>query len=243
MLPPLQPFNRRGLHRLIPSRFSDSGTVLCEIADNADMLADVMLLDGATNDRIQGEHHGLSGITPYELVYGIPNAHIVRAAFLHPSPCGSRFNDATRGAWYAALKLDTSLAEVAFHRALHLGEIVVPELPHQRPDTERSEYDDWQADFHAAFHSLDPASAYEECLQPEPVPQCYAAPQQLARRLLDQRSNGILYPSVRHPGGLCLVCFRPPLVYNPRQAARYQITLTLAGDTYSTRVRTVPIPA
>jgi RES domain-containing protein len=240
--PPLQAFNRRGLHRLIPSRFSESGTVLEDIADDPEMLADIMLLDGATNDRIQGEHHGLSGITPFELVYGIPNAHIIRAAFLHPSPSGSRFNDATRGAWYAAFKLDTSLAEVAYHRAKHLAEIVVPELPHQMPDTELSEYDDWQADFRAAFHTLDPLDQYADCLQPEPVPQCYTAPQRLAKRLLDQRSNGILYPSVRHPGGICIVCFRPPLVYNPRNAARYEIRLTLTEGAYKSKIRHVPSP-
>jgi RES domain-containing protein len=243
MLPPLQAFNRTGLHRLIPSRFSESGSVLEEIADDDEMLADIMLLDGATNDRIQGEHHGLSGITPYELVYGIPNAHIIRAAFLHPSPFGSRFNDATRGAWYAATKLETSLAEVIYHRAKHLGEIVVPELPHQKPDTELSEYDDWQADFHAAFHTLDPVESYEDCLQPEPVPECYTTPQLLAKRLLDQRSNGIIYPSVRHLGGTCIICFRPPLVYNPRQAARYEIKLTLTGESYKSKARTIPIEA
>ncbi len=206
------------------------------------MLADIMLLDGATNDRIQGEHHGLSGITPYELVYGIPNAHIIRAAFLHPSPSGSRFNDVTRGAWYAAVKLETSVAEVVYHRARHLAEVVVPELPDQMPDTELSEYDDWQADFRAAFHTLEPLDQYADCLHPEPVPQCYAVPQLLAKQLLDQRSNGIVYPSVRHAGGTCLVCFRPPLVYNPRQAARYEICITLTAEGYKSKLRPIPLP-
>ncbi len=237
--PPLQPFRRRGLHRLIPSKFSESGTVLADVADDEAMLVDITLLDGATNDRIQGEHHGLSGITPYELVYGIPNAHIVRAAYLHPNPFGSRFNDATRGAWYAAIKLETSLAEVIWHRSAHLAEIVVPELPEQRPDVELSEYDDWQADFNTAFHSLEPVEAYAECLEPDPVPQCYATPQALARRLLQERSNGIIYPSVRHAGGTCLVCFRPALVFNPRRTGRYQIELEWARGAYRSGIRRV----
>src|ERR1700759_2645579 len=113
--PPLRQFDRDGMHRLIPSRFSDGGTVLDDIADDDDMLEKLIRLDGATNDRIQGEQFGLAGISTYELVYGIPNAHIVRAAFLHPSPTGARFNDSTRGAWYAAEKLETSLAEVSYH--------------------------------------------------------------------------------------------------------------------------------
>lgn len=237
--PPLQIFNRKGMHRLIPSRFSDGGTVLDEIAEDERMLADIMLLDGATNDRVQGEQYGLSGISQFELVYGIPNAQIVRAAFLHASHFGSRFNDATRGAWYAAGDLETSIAEVAYHKARRLAEIVVPQLPRQQPDQEISEYDDWQADFNAIFHALEPASVYADYLQPEPVPQCYAVSQRMARQLLDQRSNGLLYPSVRRKGGLCLVCFRPALVYRPRQAGRYKLKLKLEGSSYKTTMRPI----
>jgi len=227
------------MHRLIPTRFSEGGTVLDDIATDESMLADIMLLDGATNDRLQGELNGLSGISHFELVYGIPNAHIIRAAFLHASPFGSRFNDSTRGAWYAASDVGTSIAEVAYHKALRLDEIVVPELPHQRPDMEVSEYDDWLADFHAAFHVLEPAEAYADCLEAEPVPQCYGISQKLAKRLLDHGSNGVIYPSVRHKGGICVVCFRPALVYRPRPGARYELQLTLEGKHYKTVVRPI----
>lgn len=227
------------MHRLIPTRFSEGGTVLDDIAADQSMLADIMLLDGATNDRLQGELNGLSGISQFELVYGIPNAHIIRAAFLHASPFGSRFNDAARGAWYAASDVGTSIAEVAYHKALRLSEIVVPELPQQKPDIEVSEYDDWLADFHAAFHVLEPAEAYADCLEPEPVPRCYGASQKLAKRLLDHGSNGVIYPSVRHKGGICVVCFRPALVYRPRPGARYELQLTLESDEYKTVVRPI----
>ena len=141
MTPPLREFHHKGMHRLIPSRYSESGTVLEEVAPNEAMLADAARLDAATNERIHGEHNGLSGISPFELVYGIPNAHIVRAAFLHPGPFGSRFNDTTRGAWYAAKKVETSIAEVAYHKSKRLSEMVVPGLPHERPNEEVSTYD------------------------------------------------------------------------------------------------------
>jgi len=239
--PPLQDFNLDRMHRLIPSRFSGGESVLTEIAGDDAMLADLMLLDGATNDRLQGEQHGLSGISSYELVYGIPHAQIIRAAFLHAGPFGSRFNDATRGAWYAAVMLETSLAEVTYHKARNLADIVVPQLPHQQPDEERSQYDDWLADFHADFHILDPAEEYAEYLLAEPVPSCYASSQHLARQLIEQQSNGIVYPSVRHSNGRCLVCFRPPLVYGPRMDARYEIRLKLAGTVYESEVRQIAL--
>jgi RES domain-containing protein len=227
------------MHRLIPSRYSESGTVLEEVAGDAAMLADAARLDAATNERIQGELYGLSGISHFELVYGIPNAAIIRAAFLHPGPFGSRFNDTTRGAWYAAKAVETSIAEVAYHKAKRVSEMVVPGLPQERPNEETTTYDDWQADFHGPFHVLEPAEEYVHCLRPEPVPQCYSPSQLLARQLLGQQSNGIVYPSVRQKGGTCLACFRPALVYRPRRAERYEIRLSAVRDGYKTSVRTI----
>ena len=239
LTPPLIQFTWDASHRLIPSLYSEAGTVLAEIAGSERMLKDIVLLDGATNDRIQGEQQGLSGISTYELLYGIPNAHIVNAAFTHANEAGSRFSDQTRGAWYAADELETSLAEVTYHKARRLAEIIVPELPDERPDEEVSTYDGWLADFRAAFHVLEPATKFSECLQPEPVPQCYAASQQMARRLLEMQSNGLVYPGVRRAGSRCLVCFRPALVYNPRRAERLEISFKASAAGYDHKVRTV----
>lgn len=240
MTPPVRDFRQPGMHRLIPSRYSETGTVLEEVTDSEEMLRDAAQLDAATNERNQGELYGLSGISQFELVYGIPGAQIIRAAFLHPGPFGARFNDTTRGAWYAAKRVETSIAEVAYHKARRLSEMIVPELPAERPDEEVSTYDDWRADFHAPFHVLEPAKQYAECLQPEPVPQCYLPSQRLARELLAQQSNGIVYPSVRQKGGTCLACFRPALVYQPRRAERYEIRLHASDDGYAREVRVVP---
>ena len=239
MTPPTRQFDRDAMHRLIPSRYSEAGTVLADVADNDAMLEDAILLDGATNDRVQAEQFGLAGITPYELVYGIPHARIVNAAFTHANESGSRFNDRTRGAWYAAGEVETSVAEVAYHTSRRLAEIVIPKLPGQRPDKEVSTYDDWLADFRSLFHVLEPAADYAACLQAEPVPACYAAPQEFAKRLLDSGANGLVYPSVRRPPHLCLVCFRPALVYNPRPAQRMEIRFTAAGEGYRYRTRVV----
>ncbi|HZS55694.1 MAG TPA: RES family NAD+ phosphorylase [Bryobacteraceae bacterium] len=239
MTPPVRDFALDGMHRLIPSLFSELGTVLAEIADTEAMIEDIVLLDGVTNDRVQAEEHGLIGISTFELVYGIPNAHIVNAAFTHTSDAGCRFNDYSRGAWYSAEELKTSIAEVTYHKARRLADIIVPNAPNQRPENDISTYDDWLADFRSSFHELDPAEAFSAYLQPEPVPECYAPSQQLARGLLDEGSNGIVYPSVRRERSRCLVCFRPALVYNPRRSMRLEIALTDSRSGYTSAVRTV----
>jgi len=237
LIPPVQPFHQPGMHRLISSKYSRSGTVLEDVTNSDADLATATALDAATNERVLGETRGLAGISPFELVYGFPNAHIIRAAFLHPNNAGgSRFNDTTRGAWYAAVDVDTCIAEVSWHRARRLGDIIDPDSPGQAPPSDNATYDDWQADFHSDFHVLKPPSNYPECLQPDPVPDCYQAPQALARLLLSQRSNGILYPSVRRKGAQCLACFRPALIYSPRRDKRYELRLTRKDASYETRV-------
>jgi hypothetical protein len=238
--PQLRPFRWKNSHRLIPSRYSESGTVLSAVSANAKELDDLVLLDGATNDRVQAEEHGSIGISTFELVYAIPNAHVVNAAYTHANESGSRFNDHTRGAWYAADSQKASIAEVVYHKSRRLSDIIVPDEPNQRPSQDVSTYDDWLADFHAEFHVLDPPEDFSDFLQPEPVPQCYAASQALARRLLDTGSNGVVYPCVRYQGAQCIVCFRPALVYNPHTSERLEITLKANETGYDHRARRVP---
>lgn len=223
--PPRRPFNWEGSHRLLNSKYSQPATVLSAIADNDADLANLSILDSATNDLTRADQQGLIGINNYEQIHGVPHAEIVRAAFAHPGPSGSRFNDNTRGAWYAAEILACSIAEIVYHRSRNLADSIVPEGPSGLQPTDQSTYDDWRADFRAAFHVLDPATEFLEYLQPEPVPQCYSESQAFARHLLNQRSNGLVYPSVRHPGSQCIACFRPVLVYNPRNAQRLQINM------------------
>ena len=214
------------------------------------MLADLAELDGATNERLLGEDGLLPGIGVHELVYGVRYAHIVNAAFTHKNPAGSRFNDGRRGAWYAGVKRATSVAEVAYHRTQQLKNI-------DWKEEEISTYDDYLADFTTEFHDLrqpdsgqaDKGQAtertsrrYGKYLKAEPVPQCYAASQELARELLAAQSNGLIYPNVRHPGGTCIACFRPALVYNVRRDARLEMRIRVEGDVVRQRVHEVPIP-
>lgn len=213
--------------------------MLSAITENSKELEDLILLDGATNDRVQSEQWGCIGISPFELVYAIPNAHVVNAAYAHANESGSRFNDNTRGAWYAADLQKASIAEVVYHKSRRLNDIIVPDEPGQRPARDISTYDDWLADFQADFHVLDPPKDFLEFLKAEPVPQCYAASQALGRHLLSERSNGLVYPSVRYHGAKCIVCFRPALVYNPHRSERLEITLTANKTGYDHAVHRV----
>jgi RES domain-containing protein len=205
-------------HRPIPARYSDE-SVLERLAEDADQLDDLFELDGATNDRLLGEANLLPGISVHELLFGVPYAHIVNAAFSHPHPAGSRFNGPERGAWYAAFELETAGIEVAYHKSQELQEINWRE-----PET--FTFDDYLADFRADFHDLRDDPACAKCLDPK----SYRTSQHLARTLLAAGSSGIVYPSVRHGKGTCLVCFRPALATNVRKGRSATIAFR---DAYS----------
>lgn len=222
---PVTAVRLRNTHRLIPAKYSERGTVLSRLTEDSGTLDQLLELDSATNTRLLGEEGLLPGITIHELVYGVDYAHIVNAAFTHASPEGGRFNGPDRGAWYAGLERETSLAEVAFHKLRQLEEVSWPE-------PELSTFDDYCADFTMPVCDLTaPKPQFKKYLRPGPVPECYRESQSLTAGLLSQQSNGVLYPSVRRPSGQCIVCFRPALVYNVRRGDRLQMTLT-AGQVF-----------
>lgn len=225
-------------HRLIPSKYSPAGTVFADLAEEGEdeFVRDLVSLDAATNTRLKADEGLLPGISVHELVYGVSYSRIVNAAFTHASPLGGRFNTSQRGAWYAAAERETSMAEVAFHRLRQFEEISWNE-------EEKSTFDDYLADFHADFESLEASRAFAEFLKPGPIPDCYQRSQQLASELLAAGSNGILYPSVRRRGGTCLVCFRPVLVYHVRRVARLEFRLKAGRPFAPSQVREVRIPA
>ena len=209
-------FDRAGTHRLIAARYSGE-SVPETLSLPPGVLADLSELDAATNERTIAEHGGNRAIGPGELLYGVPEAHIVNAAFTHHGPHGGRFHSPQRGAWYAGAELETSMAEVAFHKRRFLEEA-------RLTGQYTFDYRDFLADFSGQFHYFD-SDESQACLQPGPVPQCYGASQALANALLYAGSNGIVYPSVRHASGTCIACFRPALVFHPRRGQEYRITL------------------
>ena len=213
-LPPLFMANWKNTSRLLPSKYSvGEDSVLTRIAGNsAQLLMTAFDLDNATNDRLLAEHQHLPGIGAHELVSAIPFASIINAAFTHAMPTGSRFNDGSRGAWYAARTIRTAQSEVAFHKTIQLAEVGRFE--------DSSTYDEYLADFHAEFHDLRTSPDRVRYLAPD----SYIESQLLAERILAQGSLGVLYPSVRHPGGECVACFRPALVTHVRKHRTYRFT-------------------
>ena len=219
-LPPVVRLRQDDTHHLVPRQYAlDEQGPLSRLADDGAELSTITELERSTDSRLLGESGLLPGISIHELVFGVPYAHIVNAAFTYAHPMGSRFNGPERGVWYAAFRLETSQAEVAYHRAKELQEI-------NWPHPEVFEYVEYLADFRAEFHDIRKQPEFRDCLSLD----SYATSQRLAQMLLREGSAGIIYPSVREKKhGDCISCFRPALVTNVRRGSSLTITFENAS--------------
>jgi hypothetical protein len=198
----------KGTARLVPSRFPIVG--LFDRVAAPDDLGAIFELEGWTNDRISAEL-GIRQMVPRdEWVVGQPMASVVMAAYCHPRPGGGRFSSDDRGAWYAARTIDAALSESIYHRSRELAEVGVLEA--------RMQMRVYLSDFSTRFHDIRGAGAPAALYDPVD----YSASQRFARQLLSTGSHGLVYRSVRHPGGECVACFRPRLVKNVRIGGHYE---------------------
>lgn len=157
-------------------------------------------IEGLTNDRLRDES-GAAPLVPESDRLRGPGASIVMAAFTHIGR-PSRFSDGSYGVYYAARTLETAVRETAYHRARFLA--ATREAPGEvdmrayvgRP---LKPYLDVRGAQYAKLHD----------------PKDYAASQAFAKPLRDAGEWGLVYRSVRHPGGECIAAFRPQAVSIP----------------------------
>jgi len=191
--------------RVIPSRFPSIG-LFERVASPEDFDA-LYALEGMTNDRIRDEVGEISLVPPEERLFG-PGSTCIMAAFTHLNPQGSRFSDGTYGVFYCARKQDTAIAETRYHAALFMQATREPPMRLQMrlyKVTAKGEVADLRQASKTESRIVDP---YD-----------YSHSQAIGRSLRANGAQGILYPSVRHPGGECLAALRTSIVKNCLHAA------------------------
>lgn len=190
------------VYRIISSLFPPI-SLFDRITEPGDLEA-VFAIEALTNDRLRQEVGEISLVPVEDRVSG-PGSTPIMAAFTHLNPEGGRFTDSTYGAFYCSLTLDTAISETKHHRELFLSATEVG-----RPvDIDMRVY---LARLRGNVHDVRegaPGAIYN--------PDSYAASQEFGRKLKSKGSNGILFNSVRDPGGTCVAVFRPRLLSKCRQ--------------------------
>ena len=189
--------------------------VMTPLADSEDDLALLAEIEGATSSRLIAQERGRGGLSAEELVHGVPHAIFINASFAYAKPREpNRFNPAERGAWYAALAVETCIAEVGFHLTKALADAgnfnaVV-------------NYSEMLASMAGVFVDLRQVPGHPS-LDPNPATG-YPAGNAVAAATRAVGHNGIIYPSVRHTAGTCIVALWPNAVQSVVQGAMYRLT-------------------
>lgn len=210
----------RPAQRLIPSQFAPIG-LFDTVATAADLAA-VMELVGWTNDRLVAER--IARLPQDEWVYGVPNASIVMAAFLHVAPGGMRFNGPELGAWYASADLRTSAAEVGHH--------LRREAVARRVDTMSRVYRTYIATLLGDYLDIRGQQATRRDVY---ASERYDAPQKLGEDVRASGGAGLLYDSLRHQGGINVVAYRPRNIIDVTQTDHFEITVSATSRVMEVR--------
>lgn len=186
----------KGAVRIIRSAFPPID-LFEDIADPADWPL-LISAEQKTNPRIMATIGNLDLVPAVRRVGG-NGATYLMAPFTHVSlDRPSRFTDGTYGVLYAGNVFETALFETIHHHARFMARTA--EAPGWT-----SQFREIVLSVSANLHDLRAAAADHPALDPE----SYATSQALAASLRSAGSDGLVYPSIRHPGGQCVGLFYP----------------------------------
>ena len=210
----------RPAHRLIPSLFPPIG-LFDTVATPADLAA-IMELVGWTNDRLITDR--IARLPQTEWVYGVPNASIVMAAFLHVAPGGMRFNSPELGAWYAADNIRTAAAEVGHH--------LRRETMARNVTTMTRTYRAYSATLLGDYFDI----RGQQTRRPDIyASDRYDASQKLGEEVRARGCAGLLYDSLRRRTGVNVVAHRPRNITDILQTDHFEITVLATSRTIDVR--------
>lgn len=168
-----------------------------------DLMEELFYIEGLTNDRLRAETGEIALVAAEDRVGG-PGSTPVMSAFTHIG-VPSRFSDGSYGIYYASDSMRTAIAETRFHRErffAYTGE-------------EPGEVDVRAYVGEIARPLHDVRTGFDQLHDPDVAN--YPVAQAFGSDLRGQGSWGIVYRSVRDPGGQCIAALRPPAVTIPRQ--------------------------
>jgi hypothetical protein len=209
-------------YRLIPSRYPPLSAF--ESVTSADDLAAVMELEGWTNDRLVAER--VARLNKAEWVFGVPNASVIMASFLHGGLTGLRFTSADLNGWYASYARRTAIAEVAHHLRREAVNMRVPSLT--------LHYRTYSAKLIGSYEDIrDMVATHPELYKAAD----YTASQRFGETIRASGGDGVVYDSVRHVGGVNVVALRPKNVREVVMGSHYEVTAPVSGKVIA---RTLP---
>ncbi len=181
--------------RIVPTRYPS--VYLYDRVADADDFDALYALEALSNDRLRQEAGQIERVAQAQRLFG-PGSGPIMAAFTHVNLAGSRFSAGSHGVFYAAQDRATALAETRYHHGRFLAATAqaAMHLPMRL----------YHVTVHATLHDLRPAGAVPDAVY---QPDDYSAARALGATLLAAGSAGVVYRSVRWPGGHNAGLFTP----------------------------------
>lgn len=202
-LPPISRVRWNKTYRIVSTRYPPID-LFERVAPNEDWDA-LIELEMLTNPRVREELGQISNIPPERRVHGI-GASYVMAPFAYANE--SRFSDGSFGVYYAANNFKTALHEVAYHRGKFYSQTDEETLK----TTEKTLLGKIDSKLHDVRRGN-----WQNIHDPD----SYTESQKLGLKLRNKEdSNGIVYNSVRYPGGKNFGAFWPDVVSLPIESKK-----------------------
>ena len=168
---------------------------------DSNLMEEILYIESLTNDRLRDEVGKISLIAPEDRISG-PGSSPVMAAFTHFSEDSpSRFSDGGFGVYYAGDSLNTAIEETKFHRERFLGST--------KEDPGEIGMRVYIGKVAKPLHDI--RVGYDKLHDPD----TWSIPQTFGKKMWRKNSRGIVYRSVRNPGGECIAALRPPAITIP----------------------------
>jgi RES domain len=173
----------------------------------------LIALEQKVNPRVRDQIGEISLVPKSERVTG-PGASWVMAAFTHVNPSGSRFSDGSYGVYYAAKELRTAIDETAFHFARFARDAADP--------VRNEDMRVLVSGIRGNFSDVETLSKQKrQAVLSKDL--AYKESQAWARKVREEGSDGIVFPSVRREGtetALCIAAFRPKVIQQVKDERR-----------------------
>jgi RES domain len=198
------PVDWRSAVRIIQTRYPPID-LFEDIADPADWPL-LIAAEQKTNPRLMESIGNLDLVPAHRRVAG-EGASYLMAPFTHISADRpSRSSDGSYGVLYVGREFETALFETMHHHARFMADT-------GQEAGWASQFRELLMDVRATLHDCRELPPDDPVLSPDD----YTASQPLAASLRRAGGDGIVYPSVRNPGGECVGLFYPDLATRPRQ--------------------------
>lgn len=169
-----------------------------------ELMEELHHIESLTNDRLRDEVGDIALVSEEDRVSG-PGSSPVMAAFTHVSKASpSRFSDGSFGVYYAAKTMSTAIEESRFHRANFLADT--------KEEPGEVDMRVYIGEVIRPMHNIQD-DKYEYLHDPDD----WSAGQAFGQTMRSIDSWGMVYNSVRDPGGECIAALKPTSISIPRQ--------------------------